>query len=42
MNIVHASGSVDEANVEVGLWFGEDEIHKYRNVQDFLGEEINK
>ena len=42
MNIVHASGSVEEANVEVGLWFGEDEIHKYRNVQDFLGEEIPK
>lgn len=42
MNIVHASGSVDEANVEVSLWFGQDEIHAYRNVQDFLGEEIHK
>ncbi len=42
MNIVHASGSVDEAKVEAGLWFTAEEIHQYRNIQDFLGEEINK
>lgn len=28
-NLVHASGSVDEANREIGLWFGKDEIHDY-------------
>lgn len=28
-NLVHASGSVDEANREIALWFGKDEIHDY-------------
>lgn len=40
MNITHASGSVEEAKVEIALWFDEMEIHKYRNVQDFLLEEV--
>lgn len=28
-NLVHASGSDDEANREIALWFGKDEIHDY-------------
>ena len=28
-NLVHASGNVDEASYEIGLWFSENEIHKY-------------
>lgn len=28
-NIVHASGNVEEAKVEIGLWFKENELHKY-------------
>lgn len=28
-NLVHASGSVDEANREIALWFGKEEIHDY-------------
>ena len=28
-NLVHASGSVDEANREIALWFGKDDIHDY-------------
>lgn len=42
MNITHASGSVEEAKVEIALWFDEIEVHKYRNVQDFLLEEVQK
>lgn len=37
-NIIHASGSPEEAEVEIGLWFGKDEIHQYKNVEDFLAE----
>lgn len=42
MNIVHASGSIDEANIEKSLWFEPSELHKYKNVDDFLLEEIDK
>lgn len=28
-NLVHASGSVDEANVEIKIWFTKEEIHNY-------------
>lgn len=28
-NLVHASGTVDEAEHELGLWFNKDEIHDY-------------
>ena len=31
-NLVHASGSVEEAEFEVGLWFSESEIHSYDSV----------
>ena len=33
-NIVHASGSVDEANNEIDLWFTKEEIHQYKLVQE--------
>ena len=33
-NIVHASGTLDEAKVEVALWFKDDEIHEYPSVHD--------
>ncbi|MGH3276061.1 MAG: nucleoside-diphosphate kinase [Streptosporangiaceae bacterium] len=29
-NLVHASGNVQEAAQEIGVWFGQDEIHEYR------------
>jgi nucleoside-diphosphate kinase len=35
-NLIHASGSTDDAEKEIKLWFSEDEIIKYRLV----GEEI--
>jgi nucleoside-diphosphate kinase len=28
-NLVHASGKLDEAEQEIGVWFGKDEIHEY-------------
>lgn len=28
-NLVHASGTVDEANNEISIWFTEEEIHNY-------------
>lgn len=31
-NLVHASGSVEEAEFEVGLWFSESEIHDYQAI----------
>lgn len=33
-NLIHASGSVDEAKVEVSLWFKEEELNTYRSVHD--------
>ena len=33
-NIIHASGSVEEAKQEIDLWFEKDEVHTYKNVHD--------
>ncbi|MEK6903651.1 MAG: nucleoside-diphosphate kinase [Nanoarchaeota archaeon] len=33
-NIIHASGTVVEAEREIGLWFSADEIYKYRGLAD--------
>ncbi len=33
-NLLHASGSVSEANAEINLWFKDDEIIKYNHIQD--------
>ena len=33
-NLVHASGSVKEANNEISHWFSEDEIMKYAHIQE--------
>ncbi len=33
-NLVHASGTVEEAEAEVRLWFREDEIHSYRRADE--------
>jgi nucleoside-diphosphate kinase len=33
-NLVHASGSVEEANVELAIWFSKQEIHKYNLAVD--------
>lgn len=36
VNLVHASGSVDEANKEIDLWFAKDEVLSYKKVIDTL------
>lgn len=40
-NIVHASGSVDEANMEIKHWFGDNEIINYRLVQESMLYDVN-
>ncbi len=33
-NLVHASGNVEEAHHEIGVWFAKDEIHDYPSMAD--------
>jgi nucleoside-diphosphate kinase len=33
-NVVHASGSVEEAKLEIGLWFKPEELHSYKTVHE--------
>lgn len=33
-NLIHASGSVEEAAHEVALWFGPEELHTYRRADE--------
>ncbi len=40
-NVVHASGSVDEAKGEISLWFQDDEVMKYRHIQDAILYDVN-
>lgn len=40
-NLIHASGSVDEANKEIALWFSESEIINYRLVQEQILYDVN-
>ncbi len=39
-NLIHASGTSDEAELEIGLWFGADELFSYETVHQkhMLGE----
>ena len=34
MNLIHASGNLEEANDEVALWFSVDEIHSYKGTDE--------
>lgn len=40
-NLIHASGSVDEANKEIAHWFGENEIINYKIVQESIIYDVN-
>lgn len=40
-NLIHASGSVEEANNEIGLWFDKSEITDYRLVQEEILYDVN-
>ncbi len=40
-NLVHASGNVEEANLEIALWFKPEEILNYRLIQDEILYDVN-
>ncbi len=40
-NLIHASGSVEEAKNEIALWFNEKEIINYRLVQEQILYDVN-
>ena len=40
-NLIHASGSVEEANNEINLWFKKEEILNYRLIQDAILYDVN-
>ena len=40
-NLVHASGSVNEANQEINIWFKPEEILNYHLVQDSILYDVN-
>jgi nucleoside-diphosphate kinase len=40
-NLIHASGSVDEANKEIVHWFGSEEIINYKIVQETIIYDVN-
>jgi len=40
-NIVHASGSIEEAKDEINLWFKEEEIINYRLIQEAILYDVN-
>jgi len=40
-NLIHASGSVDEAKQELALWFSDEELVDYRLVQEGIMYDVN-
>ena len=40
-NLIHASGSTDEAKAEIDLWFKDHELMKYNLVQDEILYDVN-
>ncbi len=40
-NLIHASGNAEEAEKEIPLWFDENEILRYRLVQDAILYDVN-
>lgn len=38
MNLVHASGTPEEADFEIALWFQPQELHSYKRVEEYLTE----
>ena len=40
-NLIHASGDADEAEKEIALWFGADEVLEYRLVQEQILYDVN-
>jgi nucleoside-diphosphate kinase len=40
-NLIHASGTVDEAEKEIGIWFKKDEILKYNHLHEKILYDVN-
>ena len=40
-NLIHASGNVDESTAEINLWFKDEEVLKYRHIQDAILYDVN-
>jgi len=40
-NLIHASGSIEEAKKEINLWFREKEIISYRLIQEAILYDVN-
>jgi len=40
-NLIHASGSTDEAEKEIAIWFGKGEVLQYNLVQDKILYDVN-
>jgi nucleoside-diphosphate kinase len=40
-NVIHASGSVEEANMEIPHWFSPEEIIEYRLIQEGILYDVN-
>lgn len=40
-NLVHASGSVSEANMEIPHWFGKNELIDYKHIQEKILYDVN-
>ncbi len=40
-NLLHASGSIEEAEKEIPIWFEKSEILKYRHVQEHILYDVN-
>jgi nucleoside-diphosphate kinase len=40
-NLIHASGTSQEAEKEIKIWFGDDEIIKYRLIQESILYDVN-
>lgn len=40
-NLVHASGSIEEADSEISLWFSDDELIDYKLVQEQILYDVN-
>jgi nucleoside-diphosphate kinase len=35
-NLVHASGNKEDAEIEIPLWFKEEEMHTYKTIHDMV------
>lgn len=40
-NLIHASGTVEEAEKEIPIWFKKDELHNYRLIQEQVLYDVN-